>query len=113
MPHHLRRLLLPVSCLLSPASCFLPRPPHFLLRHHSQQQQRFVQFIFRSRGRPCLGGDLLNGSRIQNPKFIIVAGLKRAPCINSVRASFLQRRIVEECVRPRAQDFVRQRRGLG
>ena len=51
-----------------------------------------MQFIFRSGHRPRLSRDLLNGSRIQNAELIVIAGLKRAPCVNSVSAPFLQRR---------------------
>src|SRR5262245_31137099 len=69
-----------------------------------------MQFVGVSPVRTRLVNDARNGSGVECPEAIVIAA--GPPRLHGVRPPLLQRRIVQECVRSRIDDFVAEGRRL-
>ncbi len=71
-----------------------------------------MQLVGVARLGPGLGHDARDGVRVEGAEVALVLG-ERAPQRHRARAALLERRVVEERVRLRVEDLVRERRRLG
>src|ERR1051326_7277301 len=72
-----------------------------------------MQLVGVGRSRPRLGTYFLYRGGIQDAESIRGGGFAGPPGVHRLCAALLQRRVVEERVRPGVEDLVRQRRWLG
>ena len=78
-----------------------------LFEQETGREQRVVQLVGIARIGTLFVSHPLDGRLVQHG--VSVAG---AAGLHRVRSPLFQRRVIEECVRPSVQDFVRERRGL-
>ncbi len=79
-------------------------------RQNAGGQQRIVELVGIPRLRPRLGSHAFDGGGIQRPEIRRARRLTRASRLHRVRPPLLERRIVEERVRIRVQNLVREAR---
>jgi len=81
--------------------------------HEPKRHQRIVHLVRRARFRPGLFAHTLDRFDVELPEVRRGRGIDPATTRNRLRASFLERRIVQIRIRPRAQHFSSERRWLG
>ena len=82
----------------------------FPFGHDTCQHQGVVKFIRVSECGPGFVAYPGNGFRAQPGQVSGVGGVQEAPGNDRIGAAFFRGRVIQECIRARVQDFLRQRR---
>src|SRR5512134_803733 len=86
-----------------------PRAVYLVIEQEPARQQGVVAFVDVARVRPHLVADTFDRGRIECPD---VSGVAGTPRLNRLCSTLLEWSVVHECVGPRIQNVVTERRRL-
>ena len=92
--------------------CFGDRA-YVIVGEKSRGDERVVQFVGVARIGPLLVAHAVDRTLIQRAQVAVGCRVRRAARHDRLRAAFFERRVIQEGVRPRVEDLVRERRRLG
>ena len=84
-----------------------------LLRQKASRQEIVVQLVRVPWVWPFFLADTTDGRGIQRSEIARPTRFSSASRIHGIRPSFLERRVIQKCVRPRVEDLVREWRRFG